>query len=401
MEAVRDSSMHDTREHDERHQVRRFLEEVNSLAWLDGVIGFLFRLLAKLAEPFLAFGLIASAIDYGSHGQFLGRHQDLLTVWVVTQGIALEGSGGIALAMSFEAQASNDLVKARLQRLLAIALMLVGGVMFFVELSVAVKGFNESTMPDWYVYLMNGLRALVSLGYIAVCRTRGHRFSGVAPEVVQQAERDRQTSERMEQFTGYLDEVQMDIHRQVQLVQTRIQTILMEQHQQLRTQLVQVVQAEVQTAVQRQLPAVVHPVLEQLEDHCTRTIAAHMNTIGQLMEQLHALAVRRVEQECEGHSTYADALVVTQITDRRTDLGASSSSSSPDRRTLTALVPSDSPDEQRGPVHVRVTRYISEQLEQGCTPTLSAIMETCRCSKNTAIRYRRALLGTGEEEGVA
>src|SRR5947209_3541970 len=201
MEAVRDSSMHHTREHDERHRVRRFLEEVNALAWLDGVIGFLFRLIAKLAEPFLAFGLIASAIDYGSHGQFLGRHQDLLTVWVVTQGIALEGSGGIALAMSFEAQASNDLVKARLQRLLAMALMLVGGVMFFVELSVAVKGFNESTMPDWYVYLMNGLRALVSLGYIAVCRTRGHRFSGVAPEVVQQAVCSRQTSERLEQFT--------------------------------------------------------------------------------------------------------------------------------------------------------------------------------------------------------
>ena len=51
------------------------------------------------------------------------------------------------------------------------------------------------------------------------------------------------------------------------------------------------------------------------------------------------------------------------------------------------------------PAGVRVPRFIQEQVNQGHKPTLSEIVDACQCSRNTAIRYRRDLLG--DEEGVA
>jgi hypothetical protein len=45
-----------------------------------------------------------------------------------------------------------------------------------------------------------------------------------------------------------------------------------------------------------------------------------------------------------------------------------------------------------------VQQFIRAEMAQGRTPTLDDIMETCQCSRNTAIRYRRAILGeTGQE----
>lgn len=160
------------------NEEQSFLESFASLEWLDGIISFGFRLLAKLAEPFLAAGLIMSAIDYMSKGTFLvGMPHE---AWIVTQGFALESSGGVVLALSFEARAEGDKAKMWMQLVLGLALLIVGGVLFFVEMAAAVKGFNEASMPDVYIYGMAALRSIVSLGYIAVMRTKGFRFSGVS-----------------------------------------------------------------------------------------------------------------------------------------------------------------------------------------------------------------------------
>jgi hypothetical protein len=163
------------------NEEQSFLESFASLEWLDGIISFGFRLLAKLAEPFLAAGLIMSAIDYMSKGTFLvGMPHE---AWIVTQGFALESSGGVVLALSFEARAEGDKAKMWMQLVLGLALLIVGGVLFFVEMAAAVKGFNEASMPDVYIYGMAALRSVVSLGYIAVMRTKHHRFSGEASVV--------------------------------------------------------------------------------------------------------------------------------------------------------------------------------------------------------------------------
>ena len=151
------------------------LESFASLEWLDGIISFVFLLLAKLAEPFLAAGLVMSAIDYMSKGTFLvGTPHE---VWIVTQGFALESSGGVVLALSFDARSEGDTAKMWAQRILALALLTVGGILFFVEMAASVKGLGESMMPDWYIYGVAALRSVVSLGYIAMMRTKHHRFS--------------------------------------------------------------------------------------------------------------------------------------------------------------------------------------------------------------------------------
>jgi hypothetical protein len=197
------------------------------------------------------------------------------------QGIALEGSGGIALAMSFEAKAGNDLVKARIQRALAIALMLVGGVMFFVELSAAVKGFSEATMPDWYVYLMNGARAMVSLGYIAVCRTRHYRFSGIAPKVTEQHLIEERMSELVQQVNQRLLEVQSSMQHQVQHM-LQAQSHLMEQH----------VQAQLQTVVQHCSAAIANQIPPLIEEQLQGVVQQLQNGQSQALSML----VQRFEE---------------------------------------------------------------------------------------------------------
>lgn len=66
-------------------------------------------------------------------------------------------------------------------------------------------------------------------------------------------------------------------------------------------------------------------------------------------------------------------------------------------RSIPALVQSE-------PVHIRVTRFIQARMEQEHKPpSLTEIMDACQCSRGSAIRYRRELLGESreEEEGVA
>jgi hypothetical protein len=46
----------------------------------------------------------------------------------------------------------------------------------------------------------------------------------------------------------------------------------------------------------------------------------------------------------------------------------------------------------------QVQQFLSKQMAQGNTPTLDEIMEACQCSKHTAIRYRRAMLGDTPQE---
>ena len=68
---------------------------------------------------------------------------------------------------------------------------------------------------------------------------------------------------------------------------------------------------------------------------------------------------------------------------------------------ITPLVQSPKSEPGSEPVKVRVPRFIQERLNQGSKPSLTEIMEQCECSRNTAIRYRRDLCGTDEEERSA
>lgn len=332
------------------------LEAFASLDWLEEIISFLFRLLAKLAEPFLAFGLIASAIDYGSHGQFLGAHKELLMVWMVTQGLALEGSGGVCLAMSFEAREQGDSAKVYLQRSLAITLLAVGGVMFFVELVSSMKSFNEASLPDWYIYVMSAARTVVSLGYIAICRTRKFRFSRYEPQTV--AAQQVQTTVEM-----IAEQLRTDVRAMVQQVQ-QVQT----------NQEVHVAVAppdESLRLIEQALASAMRTVTSEVQE-ALRTVISEVQAVPQ-----HALPeprVRKVNLVAQGSVESVGSLPQTQ------------------GNTEPLAIVNLTDGSKRAMVHAFI---LEVQRRDGRMPTLEEIMTACECAKNTAIRYRRELLQEG------
>ena len=340
------------------NEEQSFLESFASLEWLDGIISFGFRLLAKLAEPFLAAGLIMSAIDYMSHGTFLvGLARSW---WIVTQGFALESSGGVVLALSFEARSEGDKAKMWLQLVLGLALLIVGGVLFFVEMAAAVKGFNESTMPDLYIYGMAALRSVVSLGYIAVMRTKHHRFSGTAQSTVPTAQPDPQQ---------IVDDMAAQLRTQL-----RNELIgLRNEFAQLRS-VHQETQGRFETA-QRTMVAEVRSEIAQLR-------SAHQ----EIQCQLETAQTQLLEA--------AQRTTVTEVRTEQTTVRSRRALRKIDTEPEICAIVADQSEDMEARIH----RYILEvQTAQGRIPTLSEIQEHCACAKNTAVEYRRSLLNASAQ----
>ncbi|GHO99505.1 hypothetical protein KSF_095530 [Reticulibacter mediterranei] len=330
-----------------------FWVQFAELAWLDRAISFIFRLIAILAEPFLAFGLIASAVDYGSHGHLLESNENLMMAWITTQALALEGSGGVALAMSFESQAQNDPVKAWTQRCLALMLMAVGGVMFFSEMSATAPGFKAVMTSPGYVYVMAGLRTLVSLWYIAVCRTKTHRYSGSEP--AQAPAPALQLSD---------EDVAQKVESEVDKVRTNIQGQLDELRNIIDGQLKEI-PAQVYAAAQS-MTFEVNPDL--LNAQVAQSVEQAMHTLD-LSAQIRA----SVEQAMRTHRGTAQP--------KTTDELAQSTAQSKETVKIPAIT-------EKG---VRIQHYIAEQRGLGKEPTLDDIMAECNCAKNTAVQWRKAM----------
>jgi len=336
-----------------------FLAQFAELAWLDRAISFIFKLIAILAEPFLAFGLVASAIDYGSHGHFLASNDHLMAIWVATQALALEGSGGSVLALSFEADKEGDHMKAWIQRILAIALMLTGGIMFFAEMAEAVPGFKQVIASGGYVYAMAALRSVVSLGYLAVCRTRSHRYSGVEPVVAQQpapAPTEEDIAQKVESAVG---KVRNDIKEQLDELRNVVEGQIAE------------LPAQIKAAAQ-DLDYEVDP--EALSAQVNEAVAHGLRSLD-----LSAQIKDRVEQVV-AHTMMRPAAQPTKTTDELAQ---------PQSSKETMKIPAIGEE----PARLRIARYIEEEQRQaGRTPTLEQIMEHCAVAKNTAVKYRRELV---------
>lgn len=151
-------------------------EQFLSLSWLETLIEFTFGLIAKAAEPMLAFGLVFSAANVLSHGE-LGANGTLDIVWAISQSVAIEASGGVVLNLGLLAVGAKDKVKASLYILLAIFLAATGGIMLFLNLT----GWEQSTTGT-PMLLLFALRCIVSVGYVYLCRTKHVPFSA-KPEV--------------------------------------------------------------------------------------------------------------------------------------------------------------------------------------------------------------------------
>lgn len=182
-------------------------------------------------------------------------------------------------------------------------------------------------------------RCAAAVGYSILMRVMSH--GQVVEPVVHQQEREQRIEQAMNQFNIRLQEVQTELRQQVQQV--------------------------VASHVAEQVQAVQSTLLEQVTTQITSTM-----------------------QEFKRDMRSAIAEATVSSSPARSPKGARQLQSVP---TLVQNEPASEP------ANVRVPRFIQEQVNQGHTPTLSEIVDACQCSRNTAIRYRRDLLG--DEEGVA
>lgn len=182
-------------------------------------------------------------------------------------------------------------------------------------------------------------RCGAAVGYSILMRVMSH--GQVVQQVVQQQEIDERFTQLSEQFTTHLQVVQSEIVQQVQ---------------------------------------------HMVHSHVAEQVQASQST---MLEQATAqLATAMQEIKHDMRSAIAEASASSPKETRRL-------------HSVPALVHSEPASEPPGePASVRVHRFIQDQLNQGCKPSLKQIMNECQCSRNTAIRYRREQLGT-DEEGVA
>ena len=186
-------------------------------------------------------------------------------------------------------------------------------------------------------------RCAAAVGYSILMRVMSH--GQVVHQVVQQQEMESRIEQAMNQFNTRLQEVQTELHQQVQQV--------------------------VQSHVAEQVQASQSTLLEQVTMQITEGLQ---------------------EFKRDMRAALAEATVSSSP--------ASSSKGTRQLHSVPTLVQSEPANELASePAGVRVPRFIQEQVNQGHKPTLSEIVDACQCSCNTAIRYRRDLLG--DEEGIA
>jgi hypothetical protein len=156
-------------------QVQRWqrLKSFASLTWYDSLIEFIFRFVAKTSEPLLALGIVYSAADILSHGHLSGNNQLAADLWALTQATAIESSGGVVLVYGLTSLKEKDEVKAGLYFVLSGLLALAGGIMLFMQLA----GWEQQQNDTPFMLVLFGLRCVVSVGYIYLCRAKHIRFS--------------------------------------------------------------------------------------------------------------------------------------------------------------------------------------------------------------------------------
>lgn len=159
--------------------IKQRLESFVSLHWYDSFVDLLFRFVAKTAEPLLAVGIVYSAADVLSKGELGGMSPMLLIGWAITQSVAIEASGGVVLVYGLESLKEGDRVKGWAYLALAGLLSLTGAIMLFMQLA----GWEQQGNTLFMLCLF-GLRCVVSIGYISLCRTKRIRFTGFSKQTV-------------------------------------------------------------------------------------------------------------------------------------------------------------------------------------------------------------------------
>lgn len=150
-----------------------------ALNWYDGLIEFVFKFVAMTSEPLLAAGIAYSAAVYLSSNH-IGGSANIQDMWAWTQAIAVESSTGIVLMYGLLSLKERDTIKAKLYLVLSVLLAVTGGIMLFLKMA-----HMDGQDGNMWMYALFGLRCIVSVGYIGLCRTKRIRFSGFMSETVE------------------------------------------------------------------------------------------------------------------------------------------------------------------------------------------------------------------------
>jgi hypothetical protein len=151
-----------------------------ALDWYDSLIEFLFRFVAKTSEPLLAAGLVISAADFLTSGALMRDNHAFSMAWAWTQALAIEASSGVVFVYALHSFRQQDQVKAWLYLVLSLLLALTGGAMLLFQLIANTTGMQENALPHGLFYTLAGLRVLVSVSYVYLCRAKHIRFTDLA-----------------------------------------------------------------------------------------------------------------------------------------------------------------------------------------------------------------------------
>jgi hypothetical protein len=151
-----------------------------ALDWYDSLIEFLFRFVAKTSEPLLAAGLVISAADFLTSGALMRDNQAFSMAWAWTQALAIEASSGVVFVYALHSFRQQDQLKAWLYLVLSLLLALTGGAMLLFQLIANTTGMQENALPHGLFYTLAGLRVLVSVSYVYLCRAKHIRFTDLA-----------------------------------------------------------------------------------------------------------------------------------------------------------------------------------------------------------------------------
>jgi hypothetical protein len=251
-----------------------------------------------------------------------------------------------------------------------IGIMLVGVVVVGLQHALPVA------LPSWVIVSIDVLlviaRSICAVLYGRVVHDLKQEMARMMPVADVQA--------TIEQLTEHLQRVEAGnvqrIERAVNQFNARLQMV--------QSEVVQQVQTLVQSLVSEPAQVVQSTFSEQFT--------------GQLAEM-----VQQFKREM--HTALADARTSGASRSGERQRGSSPARSLRPGPALRRIMPpgQTEPGTEQGaePVHIRVPRFIQEQVNQGRKPSLSEIMNQCQCSKNTAIRYRREIVGAEEEERSA
>jgi hypothetical protein len=244
----------------------------------------------------------------------------------------------------------------------------VASVMFAALTILLLDAFMTGGITDSFLSGMLLWRAISALSYTVVAEVCSHHTepspdAGVHSHGVQS---------QLEDLVQQVNSLQSELHSVQSTVQSHGVQSTVQQTSEPPTEPAR------ETVNQVQQPRV-NPVPEQHAEHTYRPQGAVNSKAEGSVKEQRKLNSRKTEPLARVHSPEALNPQSEPSKGSRNRHGAVNQRSEPGKGSV-------------------VQQFIRTEMAQGRTPTLDDIMEACQCSRNTAIRYRRAILGeTGEE----